>query len=179
MNNNNYPFFLIGCENGTHFVVCFDKEFAFVARVIPFLNYDLINEFIVQRGNIQDGESASCYYKFKNREGGIVLLIEDFFYYFDWTDKNKLKIKSLLKKALKKYLHYESDRTPHGDLNIDNQILQQELTVKLAKDNYNDLLIRAEGDKEYADYTIALAEATLESLKRLRDNRLFIGIGMN
>ena len=76
-------------------------------------------------------------------------------------------------------LHAEVERTPQDDLSIDNQIKQQELSVERAKANYNELLSRAYGDRKLADYQIALAEATLSSLKVLRDNQKYVILNMN
>lgn len=76
---------------------------------------------------------------------------------------------SLLKKAAKKYLLGYKDRNYKSkDLSLDNQIHQQELTVEHSKRNYTQLLERA-GSKDLADFNIALAQATLESLYELKE----------
>jgi len=38
---------------------------------------------------------------------------------------------------------------------------------------------RANGDKEYADYQIALAEATLDTLCKFRDNQKYFTLNLN
>ena len=96
-----------------------------------------------------------------------------------FTDDQKSRIQVLLKKALKKYLHAEAERMPKDDLSIENQIKQQQLTVERAKSGYDDLLRRANGDKELADYQIALAEATLETLKAFKDNQNYLILNLN
>lgn len=85
-------------------------------------------------------------------------------------DYDKTRAKSLLKKAIKKFLLIFDTNNYKGkdDLSLDSQIYQQELTISRAKKNYRELLARAGGNKSLAIYNIRLAEATLESLKELQ-----------
>jgi len=85
----------------------------------------------------------------------------------------------LLKKSLKKHLHTEMDRVPCGDLDIDNQIRQQQISIDRARANYSELVSRSGGDTQNADYIIALAEATLDTLKKFRDNQKYFYTVMN
>lgn len=175
----NYPLFLIDRSKQSaypfDFIVCHDRSVGFIARVVSFFQDAPFNEFIKQSANIKDSENISIPYKFKSK-GGLIIVIEDFFYNFEWDKEIRNRIDALLKKALKKYLHAEADRTPNDDLSIDNQIKQQELTIERAKQNYNELVERSLGDPTLAKYQIALAEATLDSLKQLRDNNQFINL---
>jgi hypothetical protein len=172
-----YPLFLIDRSKPPacpfDFVACFDRTCGFVARVFPFFQDAPLNEFIKQREKVKDAEYTSVMFRFK-REGGVILAIEDFLYDFEWTAETKTRVRTLLKKAMKKYLHAEIDRSPSGDFGINEQIKQQKESIERAKANYVDLLKRANGNKELADYTILLAEATLETLIKFRDNRKFI-----
>jgi len=178
MKNREHPLFLI--DRSKHasypfdYIACFDREVGFIARVVPFFDDAPYHEFIAQSKKIEDSDCMSITYRF--RKGGLVIVIEDFLYYFDWTTEKKTRIKTLLKKALKKYMHAEVERTPHDNLGIEAQIIQQELTVERAKANYDELLRRANGDTKLANFQIALAEATLASLKMLRDSRGYIGL---
>ena len=95
------------------------------------------------------------------------------------TTENRNRIKTLLKKALKKHLHTEADRTAYGDCDIDNQILQQQETIERARSNYSALVQRTNGDPTHADHVIRLAEATLETLKKFRDNQKYFYQVMN
>jgi hypothetical protein len=89
-------------------------------------------------------------------------------------------VQTLLKKALKKFLHAEVERTPDlKDLDIDNQIIQQQLTIDRAKQMYDELVIRANGESKIADYKIALAEATLDTLKKFRDTQKYYFSALN
>ena len=165
--NSSYPF---------DYITCYDRTVGFIARVVPFFDDIPYNEFLKRVPEVEGGETVSLTHKFKNT-GGLVLVIEDFFYNFEWNNEIRSRIKTLLKKALKKYLHAEVERTPtDNDLGIDDQIKQQEETITRAKANYEALVERALGDKKLADYQIALAEATLESLKAYRDNQQFINL---
>lgn len=79
-------------------------------------------------------------------------------------------IQSLLKKAAKKYLIGFRDENYKGkDLSLKNQIYQQRLTVEHNKRNFARLVEQCDGQEDLAKYSIALAEATLESLYRLQE----------
>jgi len=182
MNKREYPLFLI--DRSKHasypfdYIACFDREVGFIARVVPFFDDAPFHELIAQSIKIDERDYTSITYRFKQK-GGLVVVIEDFLYYFDWTTEKKNRVKTLLKKGLKKYLHAEVERTPQDDLSIENQIRQQQLTVERAKSNYDDLLSRANGDRKLADYQIALSEATLASLKALRDHQKYFVFNFN
>lgn len=81
-------------------------------------------------------------------------------------------LQSLLKKAAKKYmLGFKTDNYKGKDLSLDNQIHQQKLTIEHNKRNYTKLVEQAGGDESLAKYNIALAQATLESLYKLKELR--------
>lgn len=80
------------------------------------------------------------------------------------------QIQSLLKKAAKKYmLGYKTDNYKGKELSLDNQIHQQKLTIEHNKRNYAKLVEQAGGDESLAKFNIALAQATLESLYKLKE----------
>lgn len=141
-----FPLFLIDrLKNETYpfdYIACFDTEVGFVSRVVPFFDDASFHEFIASSKKVDDCEYSSITFKFK-RSGGLVIVIEDFLFQFEWNGQKKTRVRTLLKKALKKYLHVEVERTPHDDYSIDNQIIQQVLTVENAKSNYDKLLLRA------------------------------------
>lgn len=176
-NKRDYPLFQIDRSKHESYpfdvVTCLDKTVGFVAKVIHMPTDIMFNEFVTQQKNVNSSEII--FDSFKARRGGVVILIIDFLYHFEWTKDNQVRVKTLLKKGFKKFLHAESSKTPVGELSLDNQILQQELTIERARANYPDLVARANGDAAYADYQIALAEATLQTLRSFRDNqKLFI-----
>lgn len=79
-------------------------------------------------------------------------------------------LQGLLKKAAKKYmLGYKTDNYKGKDMSLDNQIYQQKLTIEHNKRNYAKLVEQADGDESLAKYKIALAQATLESLYKLKE----------
>ena len=83
---------------------------------------------------------------------------------------NPIAAQSLLKKAAKKYmLGYKTDNYKGKDLSLDNQIYQLKLTIEHNKRNYSKLVEQAGGDESLAKYNIALAQATLESLYKLKE----------
>ena len=89
------------------------------------------------------------------------------------TKYDSPKIQSLLKKAAKKYLlGYRDENYKDKDLNIDNQIHQQKLTIEHNKRNYHRLVEQAGGNEELAKFNIALAQATLESLYKVKEMML-------
>lgn len=169
----NYPLFLIDrTKSATYpfdFIACFDRTVGFVARVVYLPTDESYSEFIKKGIQIENSEYFAVTFRF--RKGGVLLVAEDFMYSFELTSDNLARVQTLLKKALKKYLHTEADRTPADGLDVDNQIKQQQLTIERAKQNYDDLVSRANGDPTIADYQIALAEANLETLKKYRDNQ--------
>ena len=181
MAKREYPLFLIDRSKSEaypfDYIACMDRTVGFVARAVFFPDDIQYGEYIKKMQHIEHAEYFNVGMKLK--KGGIVLVVEDFMYNFELTTENKNRVRTLLKKAFKKYLHAEIDRTPHDDLSIDNQIIQQELTVDRARSNYSDLLRRANGDKSLADYQIALAEATLETLRQFRDNQKYFTTIMN
>ena len=84
--------------------------------------------------------------------------------------ENPEALQGLLKKAAKKYmLGYKTDNYKGKNLNLDNQIHQQKLTIEHNKRNYARLVKQAGGDESLAKYNIALAQATLESLYKLKE----------
>lgn len=79
-------------------------------------------------------------------------------------------VQNLLKKAAKKYmLGYKTDNYKGKDLSLDNQIYQQKLTIEHNKRNYAKLVEQAGGNESLTKYNIALAQATLESLYKLKE----------
>ena len=82
-------------------------------------------------------------------------------------------VKSLVRKAAKKYLLGFRDENYKGkDLSLENQIYQQKLTIEHNKRNYARLVEQAGGNEELAKFNIALAQATLESLYKLKEMKL-------
>jgi len=172
-----YPLFLIdrscAASYPFNFIACFDQTVGFVARVVHFAADEQYFEYVKKASQIEHAEYMNV--MFKAKRGGVILVAEDFLYNFEMNKANLSRVQTLLKKALKKFLHAEVERTPDlKDLDIDNQIIQQQLTVERAKQNYDDLVHCANGDRHIADYQIALAEATLETLKNYRDNKKMI-----
>jgi len=176
-----YPLFIIDRSKSetypNDYIVCLDREVGFVAQVLHLPNDNLYSQFVDKFYNIENKEIAGVHKPLK--KGGLILQVLDFLYYFEVKNETKNRIQVLLKKAFKKYMHAEVERTPFDDLSIENQIKQQQLSVEHAKSNYEGLLRRTNGDKKHADYTIALAEATLESLKTLRDNQKLLNFNLN
>jgi hypothetical protein len=177
-----YPLFLIdrSCAASYPFpyIACFDRTVGFVARVVHFPADQQYHEFVRQASQIEHSQYLNV--MFKAKRGGVILVCEDFLYDFPFNHENLKRIQTLLKKAMKKFLHAEVERTPDlKDLDIDNQILQQQLTVDRAKQMYDDLVRRANGSREIADYQIALAEATLETLRHYRDNQQYFTLNLN
>ncbi len=175
----NYPLFTIDrSKHSTYpfdYISCYDRTVGFIAKVVPFFEDAPFNEYLNRANEIEGAEITSVTMRFK-KKGGLIIVIEDFLYYFELTKENKNKVQSLLKKALKKYVHAEVEKTAMDNLDIHNQVKQQELTVERAKQNYDQLVEQVHGDKAHADYMIALAEATLETLKNYRDNIGFMNL---
>jgi len=177
----NYPLFMIDRSKPDaypfDYIVCHDQAVGFTARVVFFPKTEQYQEYIRQSEKVAGNETVQMNMPFKN--GGIILVIEDFFHYFEWTTENRTRIATLLKKAMKKYLHAERERTPGDGLGLDDQIKQQQLTIERAEQNYADLVHRANGDKSVADYQIDLAKATLNTLKQYKHNMEYFKTVMN
>ena len=183
MNKRDYPLFIIDRTKSDNYpddyVVCLDREAGFAARVVYFPEQSAYQAFVENFNNRENAEISGVHFPLK-KGGGVVLQLVDFLYHFELTNDIKSRIKTLLKKALKKYLHAEKDRTPDKeDLSIENQIKQQRLTIEQAVRNYDELLRRAGGDKQTADYQIDLAKETLKTLEKYRDNMLYFTVNMN
>lgn len=113
--------------------------------------------------NLQDYQPAGAFY-IHSLSSGVIL-----FEVVSCKDDGP-KIQSLLKKAAKKYiLGYKTDNYKGKDLSLENQIYQQKLTIEQNKRNYAQLVERTGGDESLARYNIALAQATLESLYKLKE----------
>lgn len=167
----NYPLFTIDRTKSPSYpfdyITCYDREVGFIARVIILNTDDAFNELQKRSSLIENYEISIYMQRFKR--GGIALAIEDFFYYFEVNAQTKTRIQSLLKKAVKKYLYATFEAEPHDDdLGIDNQILQQELTIQRNKANFEALVARAP-DRESAVFSIQLSEAILETLKKYKE----------
>ncbi len=180
MNKRTYPLHIIDRSKNSSFpfdfVTCLHKTCGFVARVVHFKDGEKYKAFRETLKQIEN-HSLICVYQ-DLKQGGVVLQIEDYLFSFDETNTKQVsKVKSLLNRALKYYLHGEVKRTPKGEFGVDKQIQQQELTIERAKNNYDALV--AETSKEQADYTIELAEATLETLKKFRDNIRYFDVNLN
>lgn len=142
-----FPLFIIDTETyeapQTHYISCTDEETPFVISV------KVVQELPAKHTSIYELKGSLLFEVVKVAK-----------------DANEERVKTLLKKAIKKYLAPFSHRNyTSKDLSIDNQIYQQELTISRAKRKYDELLAQADGNKELADFAIRLAEATLESLK--------------
>lgn len=168
-----YPLIIIDrsrLENYPHdYIVCLDKTVGFVCKITHYNTKPTFQEFL-NKVHSQYTEQIMYIHQLKN--GGLVMSIEDYLQQFEKTTENITRIKTLMKKCFKKYTHAEIDRTPHSDYSIANQIKQQELTVLRAKASYNELVARS--SKPEADYNIALSEAILESLKKLKNGIIFL-----
>ena len=113
MKKRDYPLFLIDRSKlpsyPFDYIACFDIEVGFVARVMRFADDVQYNEYITQSKQVTDSEYTSIVFRLD--KGGLILVIEDFLYNVEWTNENKNRIKILLKKALKKYMHAEVKKT--------------------------------------------------------------------
>lgn len=179
MQKRNYPLFLIDRSKTKNYpndyITCLDREVGFVAKVVFFPADDAWREFLVGFSQIEHNELAGV--KMRLKRGGLALQVVDFLYRFEVTNETKARVQVLLKKALKKYLHAEAERTPHNDLGIDDQIKQQKLTLERAVQNYDDLVARANGSRDLADYQISLQRETVRTLERFREMRAFFNSG--
>ena len=110
-----------------------------------------------------DCQPKSAFYLHSLSKGAILFEVVN-------TQDDGGQIQSLLKKAAKKYLLGFRDENYKGkDLSLRNQIYQQRLTIEHNKRNYARLVAQCDGQEDLAKYSIALAEATLESLYRLQE----------
>lgn len=110
-----------------------------------------------------DCQPKSAFYLHPLSKGAILFEVVN-------TQDDGGQIQSLLKKAAKKYLLGFRDENYKGkDLSLRNQIYQQRLTIEHNKRNYARLVAQCDDQEDLAKYSIALAEATLESLYRLQE----------
>lgn len=180
MNKRDYPLFMIDRSKAAaypfDYITCLDRTVGFVARVVYFPADVQYYEFAKTIVKVENSEYFNV--TFKMKKGGVILVCEDFLYFFELTNENKKRVQTLLKKALKKYLHTENDRLPGEDgYGIESQIKQQQLTIDRARQNLDNLI--EQHGSENARYMVALAEATLETLKQFRDNQKFFYVGSN
>ena len=170
MSRNNFPLFLVDrSKHEKHpfdFVICTDPDVGFIARVIEFTEENKFVKFLDEFHNKQDSDIAGTY--LATRNGGIAMVVEEFFYDFEVNETTRRRIISMLKRGFKKFLYGELVRTPADDLGIDNQIKQQQLTVERAEANFSQLLERTHGNEEEARYQIDLSKSILKSLHKLK-----------
>ncbi|MEG2191638.1 MAG: hypothetical protein RRY05_09760 [Bacteroidales bacterium] len=140
------------------YIFCDDSNVAFIAKVLHITDTAAFNQLAVD-------DNTTITHRFKI--GGCAIMVEKFMY---GTPSDYTRVKSLLKKILKKYLYGEAERYFHNkDFDLENQITQARETVRHNKNHYDELLKRAGGNRELADFNIQLAEATLHSLMELQD----------
>lgn len=181
MQKREYPLFLIDRSKAKNYpndyITCLDREVGFVAKVVFFPADDAWREFLAGFSQIEHNELAGV--KMHLKRGGLALQVVDFLYHFEVTNQTKARVQVLLKKALKKYLHAEVERTPHNDLGIDDQIRHAKLTLERAIQNYDDLVARANGSRDLADYQISLQRETVRTLQRVRGMYAFFKSGFS
>ena len=167
----NYPLFTIDRAKSPgypfDYITCYDREVGFIARVLVLHTDDAFDEFKKQTSLVENYEISIYLHPLKR--GGVAIVAEDFFYSFDVNTQTKSRIQTLMKKAVKKYLHATFEKEPDkNDLDINNQILQQKLTIERNKANFEALVARCP-DRESAIYSIQLSEAILETLKKYKE----------
>lgn len=167
----NYPLFTIDRAKSPgypfDYITCYDREVGFIARVLVLHTDDAFDEFKKRTSAVENHEISIYMYPLKR--GGIAIVAEDFLYNFDVNAQTKSRIQTLMKKAVKKYLHATFESEPGGDdFGIDNQILQQKLTIERNKANFEALVARAPS-REDAVYSMKLADAILETLKKYKE----------
>lgn len=170
MKKRDYPLFMIdrtkSCSYPNDYITCLDREVGFVAKVIHIAETDAYRALVESLHHSNEFYSIELPLK----KGGLILQIVGHLYDFELTNESKSRIKVLLKKALKKYIHVEVSQAPaSGDFSIEQQISQQRDTIDLAIRNYDNLIERSKGDRRHADYQIELARATLRTLERAKE----------
>lgn len=166
-----YPLFTIDRTKSSSYpfdyITCYNREVGFIARVLVLHTDDAFDEFKKHTSVVENHEISIYLHPLKR--GGIAIVVEDFFYSFDVNTQTKSRIQTLMKKAVKKYLHATFESEPDGDdFGINNQIKQQELTIERNKSNFDALVARCP-DRESAIYSIQLSEAILETLKKYKE----------
>lgn len=173
-----YPLILIDRSKAAYpndYIVCLDREVGFVAKVVFFAKEDAWREFLALFKDIEHNELAGLTMHLKT--GGVALQVVDYLYHFEVATETKSRVQVLLKKALKKYLHAEVERTPLKSLGIEDQIKQQRLTLERALQSYDDLVERVNGSREIADYQIDLVRETIRTLERFKGMKAFFDSG--
>lgn len=174
MNKRTYPLILIDrSKHSTYpydFVVVLDNDTPFISKVRYVKDEDIYNQFISRTPVYNDHETPT-YASYRLKSGGVILTIERFITdNIEFNNKKNKRIEALLKRAIGKYIHGERVVSMRGDTGIDNQILLMEATIDRAKANYADLVARSSAPDE-AMQAIDIAIATLDTLKKVRDNK--------
>lgn len=170
----NYPSILIdrnrksrSAKHKYDYVVCFDHECGFVARVILF-NKDALDQYKSQISEIPNADVLNEIYLFKSKQLGIVLVIEAFLYDTKIDQLNRPRIKSLLGKCMKKYLFAESTVTPAGKvISFESQIQVLEDVEKDLKAGYEKMIAHM-GSQKLADFYIANVHAAIETISMFK-----------
>ncbi|MEG2366094.1 MAG: hypothetical protein RSB29_04985, partial [Alistipes sp.] len=117
----NYPLYLIdrqkhlrSADQAFDFITCFDRTYGFVARA-GHLDAETYASVVDALSQVEHADAM--FISIPSYSGGVVIQVVDFLYYFDFDDEAKKRIKSLLKRALGKYLHEGVDvgSTSHVD----------------------------------------------------------------
>lgn len=167
-----YPLFIIDRNRRSRdenhqfdYLVCLDKEVGFVGKVVLF-GRNAFDEFNDKKASIDGVDYMNYSCLFKSGEAGVVLFIVDFLYDFDLNSRTTGRLRSLLKKGMKKYLHAEIATVPDSDnLSLDNQIKVLEDVLKDIKAGYAKMVVHM-GEKNAQFYT-ACVEKSIESIRLL------------
>lgn len=176
-----YPLFTIDRTKSPSYpfdyITCYDRTVGFIARVLILYTDDAFNEFKKQTSEVENYEISIYMHPLKR--GGIAIVVEDFLYSIEINNQTKSRIQTLMKKAVKKYLYATFEREPDkDDFGINNQILQQKLTIERNKANFEALVARSP-DRESTIYSIQLSEAILETLMKYKEMQQNISLYIN
>lgn len=162
-----HPAFIIdrskqNSKHATDFVVCTDTEVGFVAKA-----YKVNREQYAIHNSLIDAMSesdANCKYCTQNFGNVAIVLEVVHLLYPPISDRGRLK--SLLKKALKAYIHSEVQHVTGNGSDIDRQIAVVSEMLELSRSQYDNLVLNNSLDA--ADCIISNLAGAIESLKTLK-----------
>lgn len=106
-----YPLFIIDrnrrSRDANHqfdYLVCLNKEIGFVSKVILFKK-EAFATYIEDANDVDHSDIGQYNMWLKDGNAGVAIIIVDYIHDFERTPDTQERIKSLLKKALKKYLY--------------------------------------------------------------------------
>jgi hypothetical protein len=148
------------------FVTCLDRQFGFVARAV-LMRREAFDEAVADAEKVEGYEMAHEARLLKSGMAGIVITVLEFMHDFEMNAEARGRIRSLLKKAMDRYLYAEVQTAPTDTgYSVENQIqvledIAKDLTAGYAR-------MSAHMGESLAKHYVGCVERAIASLVTLK-----------